>query len=312
MATFGQHPPAEHRVVHISDTHLLAGNAPLWGVMDSTGPLLLLMERLVASNISIDALVFTGDLADRGEEEAYRALRSLVEPWAIKLGAHVVWVMGNHDERSAYSQILMDGEPTEAPQDAVYSANGLRIIALDTSVPGYHHGELTSDQLAWLAKELSTPAEKGTLLALHHPPIPTPIELMGLIELENQSALADVLRNTDVRGILAGHLHYSSFSTFAGVPLSVAAAACYNIDLIAPATTILSAKNTGLAASLVHFYPDQVVFSAIPFEDLPEIMSYDASYLGLVESMTPAERKDMFSRKDSDFNRSEDQEYTTP
>ena len=68
MSSFGQHPPAEHVVVQISDTHLLAGNAKLYGSIDSDAPLMLLMERLVASGITIDALVFTGDLADRGEE----------------------------------------------------------------------------------------------------------------------------------------------------------------------------------------------------------------------------------------------------
>ena len=65
MSSFGQHPHAEHVVVHISDTHLLAGNAKLYGSIDSDAPLMLLMERLVASGITIDALVFTGDLADR-------------------------------------------------------------------------------------------------------------------------------------------------------------------------------------------------------------------------------------------------------
>ena len=307
MSSFGQHPPAEHVVVHISDTHLLAGEAKLYGSIDSDAPLTLLMERLVASGISIDALVFTGDLADRGEEEAYRRLRSLVEPWALKLNTQVVWVMGNHDEREAYSQVLMDQAPSTNPQDAVYVANGLRIIALDTSVPGYHHGEVTKAQLEWLGAELETPAEKGTLLALHHPPIPTPIELMGLIELEDQAALAAVIKGSDVRGILAGHLHYSTFSTFAGVPISVAAAACYTIDLIAPAATILSAKTTGLAASLVHVYPEQVVFSEVSLEDVPEIMSYDASYRSVVEAMSQAERKAMFSKKDSDFNTHADQ-----
>ena len=307
MSAFSEHPEAEHIVVHISDTHLLAGNAKLFGSIDSEGPLALLLERLVASGLPVDALVFTGDLADRGEEDAYVRLRSLVEPWAKKLGAQVLWVMGNHDDREPFSSVLMGAPATTAPQDAVYWAGGLRIIVLDSSVPGFHHGELTKDQLAWLASELDTPANKGTLLALHHPPIPTPIELMGLIELENQAALAEVIRGTDVRGILAGHLHYSTFSTFAGVPISVAAAACYNIDLIGPASTILSAKTTGVAASLVHVYPDQVVFSQVPLEDVKEIISYDASYRSVVSAMSAQERRAMFSQKDSEFNTHADQ-----
>jgi CBS domain-containing protein len=218
--------------------------------------------------------------------------------------------MGNHDDREAYSQILMDTSPTQQPQDAVYDLAGLRVIALDTSVPGYHHGELTSDQQEWLRAELATPAPHGTLLAMHHPPIPTPIELMGLIELEDQAGLAGVITGSDVRGILAGHLHYSTFSTFSGVPVSVAAAACYNIDLVGPKTTLLSAKTTGSAASLVHVYPEQVVFSEVPLDDVAEIMSYDAGYLATIEAMSPQERRAMFSKKDSDFNRADDQAHS--
>ena len=310
MTSFSQHPAAERVIVHISDTHLLAQGEKLFGVIDARPPLQLLLERLAESGTSIDALVFTGDLADRGEEDAYRELRGLVEPWAATLGAELIWVMGNHDDREAYSQILMDTSPTQQPQDAVYDLAGLRVIALDTSVPGYHHGELTSDQKEWLRAELATPAPHGTLLAMHHPPIPTPIELMGLIELEDQAALAAVIAGSDVRGVLAGHLHYSTFSTFAGVPVSVAAAACYNIDLVGPKTTLLSAKTTGSAASLVHVYPEQVVFSEVPLDDVAEIMSYDAGYLATIEAMSPEERRAMFSKKDSDFNRADDQAHS--
>ena len=119
------------------------------------------------------ALVFTGDLADLGEPDAYERLKALVEPAAQRMGAQLIWVMGNHDERPEYSRILF-GEESDAPQDRVYDVNGLRIISFDTTVPGYHHGEVTDDQLDWLADVLASPAPHGSLLAIHHPPIPDP------------------------------------------------------------------------------------------------------------------------------------------
>ena len=93
--------------------------------------------------------------------------------------------MGNHDERAAYARGLFDrdlGDHDELAvpaQDAVYDVGGLRIVALDTSVPRYHHGELSDEQLDWLADVLTTPAEHGTVLALHHPPIPVPMVPAG-------------------------------------------------------------------------------------------------------------------------------------
>lgn len=73
-----------------------------------------------------------------------------------------------------------------------YFLNGLRVIALDTSVPGFHHGELGADRLEWLAGEPATPAPDGTILALHHPPVPSVLDLAVLVELRRQSELAAV------------------------------------------------------------------------------------------------------------------------
>lgn len=309
VSSFSQHPSAERVLVHISDTHLLDGRR-LFGSIDSDTPLRRLLERLVASGQQVDALVFTGDLADRAESGAYLRLRELVEPFAVQLGAPVVWVMGNHDEREPFSEVLFGGPATAEPQDRVCDLDGLRVIALDTSVPGYHHGELTPAQLEWLGNELASPAPKGTILALHHPPIPTPIELMGVIELQDQGALARVIEGTDVRGLLAGHLHYSTFSTFAGVPVSVCAASCYTIDLLGIEGTILSAVPGGLSASLVHVYPDQLVFSTVPLEDSGEITHYDAAGLAGITAMTAEQRREMFSNKNSEFNRASDREQS--
>jgi 3',5'-cyclic-AMP phosphodiesterase len=298
---FGQYPEPDHVVVHISDTHLLYSHL-LYGEIDSTRLLVGLMERLVSSGLPIEALVFTGDLADRAEPGAYVRLRETIEPFSKRLGAEVIWVMGNHDERQSFSEVLLEKPAPTETLDSVHMLGGLRLIVLDSSVPGFHHGELTPAQLEWLAAQLETPAEHGTLLALHHPPIPTPIALMGIIELENQESLAEVIRGTDVRGVLGGHLHYTTFSTFAGIPVSVAAASCYNIDLVANDSKLLSAVSAGVGASLVYVYPEQVVFSSIFVDDGREYTHFDAGYLDRIRAMTLAQRKAMFSDKSSDFN----------
>src|SRR6476659_1795984 len=98
---FGQYPPARRTLLHVSDTHLLAGNAPLGGRFDTAANLARTLEAAEATGIRPDAIVFTGDLTDLGEPEAYTALRAAVEPVAERLGAPVVWVAGNHDERPA-------------------------------------------------------------------------------------------------------------------------------------------------------------------------------------------------------------------
>jgi Icc-related predicted phosphoesterase len=67
-----------------------------------------------------EALVFTGDLADTGAADAYRSLREVVEPAAERMGAQVVWVMGNHDDRAAM-RVELAGEPPSVEPTVVHS-----------------------------------------------------------------------------------------------------------------------------------------------------------------------------------------------
>ena len=203
---FGQHPRPRYTIAHVSDTHLLAGGARQFDAIDTTERLRPALERLTRLDPAPQAIVVTGDLADLGEPAAYRELRSLMEPIAEQLGAQVIWVIGNHDERPAYAAELFGEEATaEDTQDRVYEVDGLRVISLDTTVPGYHHGELREEQLTWLAEILATPAEHGTILALHHPPIPVPmVPAAAVIELHDQDRLAAVLEGSDVVSILGG------------------------------------------------------------------------------------------------------------
>jgi len=253
-------------LLHISDTHLRDAGGRLYGRVDAEQYLRRTIEGIEASGVRPQALVFTGDLADLGESAAYHALRALVEPLADRLGATLFWVMGNHDDRAAFRRALLDEQTAEdayAPLDRVAEVDGLRIITLDTSVPGYHHGEVTDGQLAWLADQLADPAPYGTILAMHHPPVPCVLDLAATVELRDQARLAAVLRGTDVRSILAGHLHYSTFGTFAGIPVSVASATCYTQDLTVPQGGTRG-RDGAQAYNLVHVYDDTIVHSVVP------------------------------------------------
>ena len=302
MIQLGQYAPPTHTIAHLSDTHYLGGKRPLYGKVDTDRTLARALEQLERSGTNPSAIVITGDLADLGEPDAYVRLRNDLEPVAKRMGSKIIWVMGNHDERGPYSSILFGGDADDvSPQDRVYDIDSLRVVALDSSVPGYHHGELTDEQLSWLEEVLAVPAAHGTLLALHHPPLPSPIEIMAIIELQQQQKLADVIRGTDVRGILAGHLHYSTNGTFAGIPVSVASATCYTIDTSAPQDTLLGVDG-GQSINLVNVYVDTVTHSIVPIGDFTQVAGFSGVFLEKLASMTPDERREAFSSKTSDFS----------
>jgi 3',5'-cyclic-AMP phosphodiesterase len=263
-----EYPRPDHVLLHLSDTHLIAGEERLYDTVDADTRLRRLLDRIEAARITPSALVFTGDLVDAGEPAAYRKLRDMVEPFAARLGCQVIWVTGNHDDRTAMRQHLLGESASREPLDRVFMVNGLRIVALDTSVPGHHHGEVTDAQLAWLTRVLDVPAPFGTVLAMHHPPLPTVADLAVTVELVEQHRLASVLAGTDVRAILAGHLHYSSFGTFTGIPVSVASSTCYTQDL-AFEQDATRGRDAAQAFSLVQVYPDTVTHSVVPFESGP-------------------------------------------
>lgn len=287
----GQHPPPDQVIVHLSDTHFVTGAAPLMGTVDSDGHLAEALRGLTASGLRPSAIVVTGDIADTGAADAYARVRAMLEPVAAELGAELIWVMGNHDDRGRFRAGLLDGEGS-AEVDAVHDLDGLRLIVLDSTVPGHDWGLVTPAQLEWLAGVLATPAPKGTVLAMHHPPLPVPIVLAQLIELREQAALEAVLTGTDVRAIIAGHLHYSTFSTFAGIPVSAAAATCYTTDLVAPVPT-LRGQDGGQAFNLIHVYPEQFVHSIVPIGAYPTTFEVPVTYgqLAALAQLSPEEQE---------------------
>ena len=293
---FGIHPPARRTLVHLSDTHLLGGDARLGGRFDVASNLQATLAAVERLGVQPDALVFTGDLTDLGEPDAYRALRAAVEPVAERLQAPVIWVAGNHDERPELRRDLLGLEATQEPVTGVWDLGGLRLIALDSTVPGWHHGDIGPEQLDWLRGVLREPAPLGTLLAMHHPPLPSHIPLFDILELRHQDALAEVVRGTDVRGILAGHLHYSTHGTFAGVPVSVASATCYTMNLQRPPAEV-NGMDAGQSFHLVHVYDDTITHAVVPVVDAPTGDYFSPAWVAEMARLTPEERLEAFSRK---------------
>jgi hypothetical protein len=53
---------------------------------------------------------------------------------------------------------------------------------------------------------------------------------------------------------------------------------------------------------MVHVYDDRIVHSVIPIPEAPEVSGQPETMREVLEALSPEERRDIISRKDSDFN----------
>ncbi len=218
-------------VIQLSDLHI-TGEGDLFGKVDTLHSLKTILDRIEKAG-ACDALVLSGDLTDKGEPEAYQRLREVVDAFSRRAEVPVLYLPGNHDDRSTFRSHILDLEGDDDKSDQVLLVDGLRIIGLDSTADEGHHGELSDEQLDWLQRELSEAAPLGTIVVLHHPPIPGPIEVINLLGLRDPHRLGDVVADSDVKMILAGHTHHASAGQLAGVPVWVATATAYQCDVAA-------------------------------------------------------------------------------
>jgi 3',5'-cyclic-AMP phosphodiesterase len=219
-------------IVQLSDPHVAAPGKRAYGRIDTAAFFARAVAAVRAMPPSPDAVLITGDLASEGSPAEYQQLRSLLSP----LNCPVYLLPGNHDDRCALRAAFADFPGLCGTDGFVqYTAHigGLRLVCLDTTVPGHGHGELCPERLAWLEEVLSKAPDTPTLLAMHHPPFRTHIahmDRMGL--LEGAAALqAIVARHPQIERVLCGHLHRSIQTRFAHTVAQTAPSTAHQIHL---------------------------------------------------------------------------------
>ena len=262
-------------IAHLSDTHLTAPGVRYNQVLDADAALaraVAVLRSAVTDGRRLDAVVLSGDLTDTGHPDAYRRLRAAVGT----LGCPMIVSTGNHDVRTEFHRSLL-GRGDTGPVLQTHRVGGLRIIVLDSTIPGAGQGRLADGHLAALAHELAEPAPDGSLVVLHHAPLPPPSPLLSYFALEPTSrrALAQAVSGTDVRLILAGHHHLAQSGMLGTVPVAVAGSTAIRTDPLAP--TGHERTWASGAFNLVQVYPDSIVVSVIPVDGADVVFDLDAA-----------------------------------
>jgi 3',5'-cyclic AMP phosphodiesterase CpdA len=158
---------------------------------------------------------------------------------------------GNHDDRAALRRHFDVPGVGDEPVNYSVDLGPLRLVVVDTTLPGEDGGALDRERLEWLDGELGAEPEAPTLLAMHHPPLVTgikPLERIGLPPADRRALAAVVERHPQIRRLVAGHMHRAIASSLAG-------------------RTVLAAPSTYLQARLdtiseeLHLTPDPPGFA---------------------------------------------------
>ena len=187
------------RIVHLTDPHLPAH--PEQSVFERDADRSLQSILAATRRLQPDLLIMTGDLSDTGDVRAYRRLRELIRIAPCP----VLALPGNHD----------DPEPMRRELGSAYwgvgriiETRGWRIIGLSSHWPGHPGGRLGMRQLKWLAHRLRETHETPTLIALHHPPIPTASRWLDAMNLQDAPLFRALLKgHPQVKVVLFGHGH---------------------------------------------------------------------------------------------------------
>jgi 3',5'-cyclic-AMP phosphodiesterase len=197
----------------ISDLHIKAGRRKAYGIVDAAAMLEACVAQLVTLNPAPAAFVMTGDLVDQGTDEDYALLRELLAPLIANHARTPIYLIpGNHDEREALRRGFPDFAYLRDSSEFIqYTARvgPLRLVAVDTVVPGEGGGALCDARLAWIDQTLAAD-RTPTVVLMHHPPFPTGIAHMELVKLQGRERFAAVIKkHPHVERVLCGHLHRS-------------------------------------------------------------------------------------------------------
>lgn len=251
----------------ISDMHIKPPGRLAYRKVDTAAALARCVAHLNALKPRPEFALVTGDLTDVGSEAEYALFRKLMEPLCIPYFV----IPGNHDRRGTLRRILPDAAYRPSNDEFLqYTIDDypVRLIGLDSLVPGEPYGELGPERLAWLDAQLAAATDRPTVLFMHHPPFITGIRHMDVQNCRDGAALgALVERYRQVQAVLCGHVHRFIATGWHGIAASICPspshAVTFDLDPGGPPALSLDP-----AACLVHVWTqEQRLVSHLSFID---------------------------------------------
>ena len=209
-------------IAQISDTHIPVPGRKTYGIAPMAENLAQCVDHLNLLDPGPDIVLVTGDITNIGSFEEFEHASKLLGE--LKMPYYVI--PGNHDDRLAlWATFGGKACPTRSAGFIQYviELDELRLIAMDSTVPGEPGGELCTTRTAWLDDRLAEDPDKPSIIFMHHPPVK-----FGVIETDIEGfigaqRLGDVVEKYScIEAIICGHVHTVAHTRWHGTVVSTA------------------------------------------------------------------------------------------
>lgn len=204
------------KIIQITDIHMLANEeAEIYGINPYS--LLNKLIEIIKQIEDIDCIIITGDIANRGEYDAYIIVDKLLK----KLSSPIYWLQGNHDLSEVMLQV---SNKVSIKSDKSFIIKNTKFIQLqsvmrdeDDLSSNKARGYLFYYEMSFLKRELEENNFNNCVIALHHPPVLSNSWADRRI-LDNRLEFIALLEQfTKVKMVLYGHQHIAQHTIVNGI-----------------------------------------------------------------------------------------------
>lgn len=262
-------------IAQLSDTHITVPGEMMDVRYKTSEHLTRAIDHVLGLAKRPDVVWITGDLVDSGKREEYARLREDLKRLSIPFFV----IPGNHDERGALRAAFSDHAYLQGNGEFVQFVVEdwpVRMIGLDTLIPGKSGGRLCAQRLAWLDATLAREPTKPTMLFMHHPPMRTGQIALDGMGFEDPASLGAVLRKyTNVERIVSGHVHRPMLRRFENTLVMTCPSTAHQIALDLATPQLATVMET--PAVLLHQWTpdDGLVTHTSLISDRPPFVVYD-------------------------------------
>jgi 3',5'-cyclic AMP phosphodiesterase CpdA len=262
------------KIIQISDVHLVPDGQTLYGLEPSVR-LQACISAINTQQGDADFCIFTGDLVDAGQLEAYEHLQEYLK--SLRLRYHLA--IGNHDKRQNFSSVFPEIERDENGFiQYVLDFPDLRILVLDTVEDGEHWGSYCAKRADWLDEQLSRSKNKPVYLFMHHPPFDIGVPSQDHLRIRDAHLFSEVVsRCSNIRHIFHGHVHRPVCGSWCGIPVSALRGTSHQVQFDLKTVEPIPLCHEPPAYAMILLSRDQTIVHYHDFLDSSAISETQAS-----------------------------------